>query len=90
MGKKNKNAKAVVGALDLPPEIILGIPKITVLPENEATIQNHKGIIEYTDNFVTVNTSMGVVKLSGQKLFIKSITDEEIQIEGSVVGFEIK
>lgn len=90
MSNKKGKAAAIVKALDLPPEIILGIPKIYVLPENEATIQNHKGIIEYSNEYVSINTSCGIVRFWGCGLGIKSITDEEIQIEGSVMGFDIK
>lgn len=90
MGKKNKKVSTVVSALDLPPEIILGIPKITVLAECEATIQNHRGIVEYTEELISANTSSGIVSIRGSNLVIKSITDEEIRIEGRVVGFEIK
>ena len=90
--KKDKTPKGlkVVSALELPPDLVLGIPSITVLGDREATIQNYKGIVEYDDNKVVLSTSLGVFTLSGENLDIKTVTDDDITLEGKVTGFDIK
>ena len=94
MRKKRKDnapkGLKVAEALELPPDVVLGIPSITVLGGREATIQNYKGIVEYDDKKVVLNTSLGIFTVTGEGLDIKTVTDDDITLEGKVVGFEIK
>lgn len=92
--KKKKEQKIprvekVVDALDLPRELVLGMPRFVVLGDREATVENYKGIIEYDESRVLLNTSMGLFSLTGEGLNIKTITDDDITIEGRILGFEI-
>lgn len=93
--RKRKTEKApkalkVVEALELPPDVVLGIPCITVLGDREATVQNYKGIVEYDDKKVVLNTSLGIFSVMGEGLDIKTVTDDDITLQGKVTGFEIK
>lgn len=93
--KKKKKDKAprglkVVEALELPAELVLGIPTVTVLGDREATVQNYKGIVEYDNSKVILNTSLGIFSLRGENLDIKTVTDDDITLEGRVTGFDIK
>ncbi len=78
----------VVGSLELPRDIVLGMPKITVLGDREAFIENYKGIIEYDNTVVKLNTSLGMITLLGELLDIKTITDEDITISGKITKME--
>ena len=91
--KRTENApKAlkVAKALELPPDVVLGIPGITVLGGCEASVQNYKGIVEYDDKKVVFNTSIGIFEITGEELDIKTVTDDEVTLHGKVTGFEIK
>ena len=90
--KRNNAPKGlkVVEALELPPDVMLGIPSISVLGDREATIQNYKGIVEYDDKKVVLNTSLGIFTVTGEELDIKTVTDDDITLEGKVTGFDIK
>ena len=87
---KTPNALKVAKALDMPPETIPGIPMITVLGGTEATVCNYKGIVEYDNKKVVLNTSVGIFEILGDDLEIKTVTDVEITLGGRVAGFEIK
>ncbi len=52
--KKQKNTTAlktiktkISDATELPYELVLNLPKITVIGDIQAVIENHKGIVEY-------------------------------------------
>ena len=54
--------------LGVEPEVAENIPKVTMLGANELQIENHKGIIEYSNENIRINTEYGVVHVEGIKL----------------------
>lgn len=82
---KNKVAEIT----EMPSDIILDAPRVTIIGNFELGIENHRGLIEYNDNCVRVNTSIGVFKLTGSNLSIKNIDLEEIVITGSIENIDI-
>jgi sporulation protein YqfC len=71
-------------AAELPYELVLNLPKITVIGDMQALIENHKGIVQYEDNVIRINSSIGMIKIIGRNLTIKNIMAEEIIINGSI------
>ena len=45
----------VTDSFELPKDIVLGLPIVTAYGYNELTIENHKGILSFSDKAVTVN-----------------------------------
>ncbi len=88
-GKVYKVVEKLSEALELPKDIVLDVPKMIVLGTNSITIENHKGIITYCDNKISVNTGTGIVTIIGKNLIIKSILEEEVVIKGEItdIGF---
>jgi sporulation protein YqfC len=74
--------------LELPKEIVLDIPKITMYGSKNMVIENYKGIIEYDNNVIRVNTSMGIIKIAGERLIIKEITSEDLMVNGGIISLE--
>ena len=83
-----KLRERVADVVDINKEIILDVPKITFIGNRELTIENYKGIIEYTDQIIRVNTSANILRLTGTALEIKSITQDMLYITGYVRCFE--
>ena len=71
-------------AAELPYELVLNLPKITVVGDIQAVIENHKGIVEYENNVIRINSSIGMIKITGSNLTIKNIMAEEIVVNGSI------
>lgn len=57
----------LVNAIDFPKEVLLNLPKVTLIGKNHVTIENHKGIIEYIPERIRVNTTIGVIRILGKK-----------------------
>ena len=83
---KEKLAEAV----EFPKEIVLSMPKITVLGRKEATIENHQGIIAMEEDNIRLYTAMGVLCLWGEDLDIAAISDEDIHITGFIRKIEFQ
>lgn len=76
----------VVNALELPKEVILNLPFISLTGKEELIIENYKGIIEYGDEIMRVSTAVGVLKIEGKELLLKQLTSECIVVIGSIKG----
>ncbi len=75
-------------AMELPKESILNLPLITILGREELFIENYKGIIEYSDETVRISTRIGVLKIEGRGLFLKSILPESITLMGTFTAVQ--
>lgn len=89
MGDKFNHLKEELSeALELPKEIVLDLPKISLIGKIQFIIENHKGIIEYTSTQIRIGSNSGVIKVQGKNLYIKTIVKEEIIITGEIDAFE--
>lgn len=90
MKRQMENVKySISEALELPRDIIMDLPKLSLMGNIEASLLNHKGIIEYTQEVIRINTKSGVFKITGEDLEIKTILSEEIIIVGNIKNIEI-
>ena len=87
-GPRTSFKQTVAETLELPKEIVLNMPRLTMVGNNDLVIENYKGIIEYEDGRVRINTGIGVVKITGDRLLIKEITSEDIIISGVILSLE--
>ncbi len=86
MEKKQK----IKNFLEMPKEIISNIPKITIVGSNEMLIENYKGILEYEEFFVRVNTYIGIINVNGLNLNLNQITEDDIIITGKIDSIDIE
>ncbi|EEG78034.1 sporulation protein YqfC [Dethiobacter alkaliphilus] len=70
--------------LELPREIILNLPRITVVGNIQCCLENHRGVIQYTSEKVRVSVNGGEIIVEGQELSIRYLGNEEIAIDGSI------
>lgn len=73
---------------NLPKEIILNIPKITIVGNRDMIIENYKGIVEYESGRIKLNTGAGIIEITGKELVISEITSEDAIISGSINSLE--
>lgn len=73
---------------DLPPEIILDIPKITIVGNKEITVENHKGILVFEKDKVKINTKNGPIKIQGTSFEIMYIGIHTLTISGDFRSIE--
>ncbi|MEW6244291.1 MAG: sporulation protein YqfC [Bacillota bacterium] len=74
--------------LEMPKDVVLDLPRITMLGDLEVEIVNHKGILSYTPERVVVTVVTGTVTITGRGLSIASILKEEITVVGHIRGIE--
>lgn len=84
--KKEREALGRVMAdwLELPGDLVLDLPKITLLGRNEMTIENHRGMIECSTTRMRVNLARGYLEIQGENLQIRSLYADEVQFIGQI------
>lgn len=75
-------------ALELPKEVLLNASKLSMIDGGNLIIENYKGIIEYENERIRVNTGKGIIKINGQNLIVREITSENILIDGQIQSLE--
>lgn len=73
---------------ELPKDVVLGIPMLTMIGQMELIIENYRGIIEYTDILVRIHTKDGQIKVVGNGLKVDYYTNDEMKITGCIVSVE--
>ena len=81
-------SEKIMDAFELPKDKSGIIPALHITGIREAVIEGHKGIIEYTDKCIKLNTARFVLKLSGAELEITCVAEEYITVKGIITGVE--
>ncbi|WP_130806628.1 sporulation protein YqfC [Senegalia massiliensis] len=90
MSKKIDNIKTnIAEVLELPKEIVLDLPKITLIGNIQLYIENHKGIVEYSKERIRINSKSGIIRIIGNDLVIKNIVSEEVVVSGKIINVEL-
>ena len=90
MKKNKKNISRIDRLLEIPQEIYSNVPKITITGFNEMIIENFKGILEYEDYYIRINTSLGIINVNGYELRLENMTNDEIKVTGKIEKFDIE
>ena len=70
--------------LELPREVTTNIPKITITGFDQLMIENYKGVIEYEEYLIKINTSIGIVIIEGIKMSLNQINENDVLISGDI------
>ena len=70
--------------MELPKEIMLNLPLVTLVGQEEVTIENYRGILEYSEETVRVGTAAGILQLRGEKLCLKQLSADCMVVTGKV------
>ncbi|MEG1538102.1 MAG: YabP/YqfC family sporulation protein [Clostridiales bacterium] len=83
---KNKLAAAMANALELPEEVALSLPRLTLIGDGRLLAENHQGVIVYASNRIVFATVMGEVEIAGANLSLGRLSPGELTITGEIAG----
>ena len=75
--------------LEIPQDIVLDLPRLTLVGNIEVTLENHRGIIEYSSERLRVALPQGELVISGAELVLVSLAQEEVVIRGRIKSLEL-
>lgn len=78
----------IITALDLPPDLFLGLSNISLSGNREVYISNHRGILSYGQEEMIILIEDYQIQIKGKSLIIVSYTKEELTIQGYIRSME--
>ncbi|AGA70401.1 YabP family protein [Desulfitobacterium dichloroeliminans LMG P-21439] len=82
----DKLTKTVGEVLDFPPDVAGKGPRITITGRQEVFVENYLEIVEFTAEEILLNTTEGVLTITGKELVLKTVLSSELRIEGQFIS----
>lgn len=70
--------------LDLPTDVALDLPRITMVGQLHIYIENHRGLLVFTEEETRLLLKKGQLLIKGKDFVIKSIIADELLLEGKI------
>lgn len=87
---KKEFAETLGEKLSMPPEALGEIPVTEIRGNRSVTVENHRGILEYSDEIVKISVRHGTVTVHGTRLKIVSMSGKLLEIRGSIRNVEME
>ena len=78
----------VAELFDLPADIVAGLPRLEMVGDRQLYLERHAGILSYSETQIDVNTTGGVLRVTGMALSLMAMTGEEVRIGGRIAAVE--
>ena len=76
-------------SLEMPQDVVLDVPRVTLIGNVQVQIGNHKGVLEYTPTRIRIRTRDGILVVEGKRLKIGSIFRDEVVVEGRIERLDL-
>ncbi|MFI3200934.1 MAG: YabP/YqfC family sporulation protein [Eubacteriales bacterium] len=74
----------MIDSLSLPRDFMLGASLVTMIGNMEVIIENYKGILDYTEEYILIQGKTSQIQVLGKKLSINYYTNEDMKITGRI------
>jgi len=75
--------------LSLPGEILAGLPKVEITGRGTLTVENHRGLLEYTQERIEINGGRIMITVRGDGMNIRSMSADALLVEGTIISVEL-
>jgi sporulation protein YqfC len=77
--------KWMTQTMDLPEDVMMDLPRVTMIGQIHIYIENHRGLLTFTDREVRLLLKQGQLLIRGEQFVIKMILPEEILLQGKII-----
>lgn len=85
MGLRERTARA----LDLPADVVAGLPRVELVGDRELRMENHRGILAYGQEEIRIGAGAYAVLVSGQQLQLRAMNGLELFITGQIQSVQL-
>lgn len=77
--------------LDMSKDAVLHLPRISLFGNLQCCVENHQGIVQYTQEKIGLNAGRYRIYIEGEDLVITSLSVDAIYVEGRIgqVQYEV-
>lgn len=76
-------------ALDLPGDLLAGLPHIELTGNRELRMENHKGILAYGEEEIRISGGKLEITVRGRGLELRAMNAGQLFITGTIQGVEL-
>ncbi|MGG1311842.1 MULTISPECIES: sporulation protein YqfC [Cohnella] len=76
--------------LDLPQDVVLDLPRVTMIGGVQLTVENHRGVLHFSPGSLRLAMERGELEVTGKNLVIRTIGAEEVLVEGEITGVQLR
>lgn len=73
---------------EIPKDAAFGLPVLTMTGQSELHLENYRGILEYQESLIRIQTKTGQIKINGQGLKIEYFRNDEMDVKGNIFSVE--
>ena len=88
-GRREGLLEKTAQALDLPADVLAGLPRVELIGDREVRMENHRGILSYAEEEIHVSAGGFVIKIVGEALKLRAMTGLELLVTGRIRGVEL-
>ena len=88
-GKKERLLERTAEALELPGDLVAGLPRVELTGDRELRMENHRGILAYGSQEIQISGGRLVVKVRGENLELRAMNAGELLITGTLRGVDL-
>lgn len=85
-----KKVRKLDEILEIPVELSTNDPKITIVGFEKVLVENYRGILEYQEYFVRLNTYIGIININGFNLKLEEMTSDDLLVTGKIDSIDFE
>lgn len=84
MSEKGRRIQRFTEILEIPPEVLVNVPRVEVVGHLQFRVENHRGLLQYEPTRVVLAIPDGRLVVTGHDLVIGWIDKNELLVTGQV------
>lgn len=90
MASKGRGVQRLTEMLEIPPEVLVNVPRVEVVGHLQFRVENHRGLVQYEPHRVVLRIPDGHLIVTGRELVIGWIDRNELLVTGQVRSLVFK
>ena len=80
----------IADTMALPKDVVMDLPRVSLCGDKEIFIENHKGILEYSSDVLSIKMNDGILSIYGTNIRILEMQSDRLVINGDFLRDEIE
>ena len=88
-GRRRVLLEKTAQMLELPADVVAGVPRMEIVGDHEFRMENHKGILSCAEDEIHISGGAWLVKVTGEGLEVRTMTGLEVLVTGKLLRVEL-
>ena len=88
MERREEMLARIAELFDLPDDLVAGACHAEILGDRQFFLEGHEGILSYGTECIDISAGTLVVRIRGRGLQLRSMTEHEVRIQGTIEAVE--